>query len=83
LTPQKGDGSETDEILWQEFEAAFQMAWMDTSKKQNAYDQLMKLTMNGWDIDTYIATFDCLALATGWALDNEGTIICFREGLNK
>jgi hypothetical protein len=55
----------------------FQAAWMDTSKKQNTYYQLMKLTMNRWDIDTYIATFDHLALATGWALDLEGTIVHF------
>ena len=74
---------EDDERLWTVFETAFQDAWTDTSKKQNAYDQLMKLTMVGWDIDTYIATFDRLALAAGWELDAEGTIVCFREGLSK
>ena len=61
----------------------FHDAWTDTSKKQNTYDQLMKLTMVGWDIDTYIATFERLALAAGWALDAEGTIVRFREGLSK
>ena len=74
---------ETDEVLWNEFETAFLNAWTDTSKKQNAYDQLMRLTMNGWDVDTYIATFDRLALAAGWDLDSEGTIAKFREGLTK
>jgi hypothetical protein len=74
---------ETSEDLWTEFETAFNDAWTDTSKKQNAYDQLMKLTMNGWDVDTYVATFDRLALAAGWALNAEGTIVRFREGLNK
>ena len=74
---------EDDKVLWAEFETAFHDAWTDTSKKQNAYDQLMKLTMAGWDIDTYIATFERLALAAGWALDAEGTIVCFREGLSK
>ena len=49
---------EDDEVLWAEFETAFHDTWTDTSKKQNAYDQLMKLTMAGWDIDTYIATFE-------------------------
>jgi hypothetical protein len=48
----------TNKVLWQEFEAAFQAAWTDTSKKQNAYDQLMNLMMQGWDINTYIAMFD-------------------------
>ena len=74
---------ETDEVLWNEFETAFLNAWTDTSKKQNAYDQLMRLTMNGWDVDTYIATFDRLALAAGWDLDSEGMIAKFREGLTK
>jgi hypothetical protein len=39
--------------------------------------------MVGWDIDTYIATFERLALAAGWEQDAEGTIMRFREGLNK
>ena len=72
-----------DEVLWAKFETAFHDAWTDTSKKQNAYDQLMKLTMAGWDINTYITTFERLALAAGWALDAEGTIVRFREGLSK
>ena len=82
-TTKRGHVQETDEVLWNEFEAAFLAAWTDTSKKQNAYDQLMRLTMNRWDVDTYIATFDHLALAAGWDLDSEGTIAKFREGLTK
>ena len=74
---------EDDERLWSEFETAFLAAWTDTSKKQNAYDQLMHLTMNGWDVDTYIATFDRLTLAAGWDSNSEGTIAKFREGLSK
>ena len=74
---------ESDEVLWSEFETAFLSAWTDTSKKQNAYDQLMRLTMNGWDMDTYIATFDHLTLAAEWDSNSEGTIAKFREGLSK
>ena len=73
----------TNEILWSEFETAFLAAWTDTSKKQNAFDQLMRLTMNGWDVDTYIATFDRLTAAAGWDSNSEGTIAKFREGLSK
>ena len=73
----------TNKILWTEFETAFLAAWTDTSKKQNAFDQLMRLTMNGWDVDTYIATFDRLTLAAGWDSNSEGTIAKFREGLSK
>ena len=74
---------EDNEILWVEFKKVFHDVWMDTSKKQNAYDQLMWLTMNGWNIDTYIATFDRLALAAGWDSNSEGTIAKFWEGLSK
>ena len=74
---------ETDKALWSEFKTAFLAAWTDTSKKQNAYDQLMRLTMNGWDMDTYITTFDRLTLAAGWDSNSEGTIAKFRKGLSK
>ena len=74
---------ETDPVLWTEFTTAFQDSWKDTSKKQNTHDQLRKLVMKGWDIDTYIITFECLALAANWALPAKGTIMQFREGLNK
>ena len=82
-TTKRGHVQETDEVLWNDFEAAFLAAWTDTSKKQNAYDQLMRLTMNGWDVDTYIAMFDHLTLAAGWDQNSEGTIAKFREGLSK
>ena len=68
-TTQPNHVREDDEVLWAKFETAFHDAWMDMSKKQNAYDQLMKLTMVGWDINTYITTFERLALAAGWALN--------------
>ena len=43
----------------------------------------MRLTMNRWDVDTYIATFDRLTLAAGWDSNSEGTIAKFRKGLSK
>ena len=82
-TTKRGHVQESDEVLWNEFETAFLAAWTDTSKKQNAYDQLMRLTMNGWDVDTYITTFDRLTLVAGWDSNSEGTIAKFREGLSK
>ena len=74
---------ETDPVLWMEFATAFQDAWKDTSKKQNVHEQLRKLAMKGWDINTYITSFKHLALAANWALPAEGTIMQFRQGLNK
>ena len=82
-TTQTTHVQETDPVLWTEFATVFQDAWKDTSKKQNAHDQLRKLVMKGWDIDTYIVTFERLALAANWALPAEGTIMQFRQGLNR
>ena len=82
-TTKRNHVQENDEVLWSEFETTFLTAWTDTSKKQNAFDQLMHLTMNRWDVDTYIATFDHLILAAGWDSNSEGTIAKFREGLSK
>ena len=41
----------------------------------------MKLEMKGLDVDTYIATFKCLATAAKWEADAKGTIARFRKGL--
>ena len=74
---------ETDKVLWAEFETAFHDTWTNTSKKQTAYNQLMKLTMTRWDINNYITNFEQLALKAGWALAAEGTVNKFWNGLNK
>ena len=50
--------TDTDKILWTKFKDSFKAAWKDTAKTQNMYDQLMKLTMQNYDIDTYNATFE-------------------------
>ena len=68
---------ETDEVLWTKFETAFKSAFTDTTKKQQAYNQLMKLCMQGFDIDMYIAMFNRLALAAKWEQAAEGTIVQF------
>jgi hypothetical protein len=72
---------EDDEVLWEEFEAHFKSAWKDTAKTQNVYDQLMQLTMQGYDIDTYNATFERLASAAEWEPDAKGTIARYRSSL--
>ena len=74
---------ETDKVLWTEFEMAFKSAFTDTTKKQQAYNQLMKLHMQGFNIDTYIAMFDRLALAAKWEQAAEGTIVQFQAGLHR
>ena len=76
-----GHLARSDEALWDEFVANFKTAWKDTAKLQTAYDQLMKLTMQAWDIDTYNVTFNRLAAAAGWESDAQGTIARYRSGL--
>jgi hypothetical protein len=78
-----GSVCKSDEILWQEFEAAFKGAWTDTTKVQSAYSQLMNLKMKDLDIDTYNATFAQLANAAGWEPDAKGTIDRYRSGLRE
>ena len=76
-----GHLARSDEALWDEFVMNFKTAWKDTAKTQNAYDQLMKLTMDGWNINTYNVTFNRLAAAAGWESDAQGMIARYRSGL--
>jgi hypothetical protein len=73
--------SETDKVLWDDFEKHFKSAWQDTAKVQSAYEKLIRLTMQGYDIDTYNATFARLASAAKWEPDTKGTIDHYHQGL--
>ena len=73
--------TDTDERLWTEFETAFQAAYQDTTRAQDAYTALMQLEMRGWDIDTYIATFDRLVARAGWFASDKGIMEKFQNGL--
>ena len=41
----------------------------------------MQLEMKGWDIDTYIATFNQLVARVGWSTSDKGIMEKFRNGL--
>ena len=73
--------ADTDERLWTEFETAFQTAYQDTTRAQDAFTALMQLEMKGWDVDTYIATFDRLVARAGWSASDKGIMEKFRNGL--
>ena len=73
--------TDTDERLWTEFETAFQAAYQDTTRAQDAFTALMQLEMKGWDVDTYIATFDRLVARAGWSASDKGIMEKFRNGL--
>jgi Retrotransposon gag protein len=71
----------SDETLWTEFEATFTSAFMDTAKKEDAYQKLKHLKMKDKLVDNYITAFNSLAMKAGWELNNAGTIDAFHSGL--
>ena len=73
----RGHVTKTNEVLWDEFKASSRSAWHDTAKTQNAYDQLMKLIMQGYNVDACNAMFERLTTAAEWELDTKGTITCY------
>jgi hypothetical protein len=78
-----GHLANTDEALWNEFEAAFLDAWKDSAHVTTAEDQLNKLTMKGLNIDVYIASFTQLATAAEFELDSKALVGRFRSGLTE
>jgi len=73
--------AETNEVLWNEFKTVFKAVWKDTTRTQSAYEQLMKLEMKNSDVNTYIATFECLTDTAEWEANAKGTIAHFKVGL--
>jgi Retrotransposon gag protein len=71
----------SNETLWTEFEMAFTSAFMDTAKKEDAYQKLKHLKMKDELVDDYITAFNSLASKAGWELSNARTINAFRAGL--
>jgi hypothetical protein len=55
--------------------------WQDTAKTQSAYEKLIKLTMQGYNVDMYNATFARLASTAEWEPDAKGTVDCYCQGL--
>jgi hypothetical protein len=67
-----------DEALWDWFVLAFQQAFTDTTKSEDALSKFLTIKMIGNDLDTYIATFDHLRDTAQWERDSQGTILLFR-----
>ena len=72
---------ETDEVLWDEFKRDFLAAFTDTAREQDANNKLTNLSMQGRDIDSYIATFNNLAAKAGYQRSDKGTTNRFKRGL--
>jgi hypothetical protein len=78
-----GHLADTNEALWNEFEAAFLDTWKDSAHITTAEDQLNKLTMKGLDVDVYIATFTRLVTTTEFELNSKALVGQFRSGLTE
>jgi Retrotransposon gag protein len=77
-----GMADPNDEAIWTAFEQEFRAAFTDTTRREQATQDLINIQMKGEDLDTYIATFDHLRKRAGWEPDAQGTILLFRRGLN-
>jgi Retrotransposon gag protein/Zinc knuckle len=67
--------------LWDTFADEFRSAFQDTAAEQNAERNLSNLQMKGGELDTYISNFTELARKANRSLQDKGTIIMFRQGL--
>ena len=74
---------DTDEKLWEEFEATFTEAFKDIGQTQDAHAELRTLKMKDGNIDEYTATFNRLIEEAGFPKTEKGTIEMYKDGLNK
>ena len=73
----------THEALWEMFLRDFQSAFTDTTKTQNAHQELLELRMKPGFLDDYISSFEHLRHLAGWGADDVGTIMLFKKGLTQ
>jgi Retrotransposon gag protein len=70
-------------ILWTQFCDEFEQQYMDSSRAEQARDELKKLEMKNDDIDAYVAKFEELARNASYNTGHAATVHIFMEGLNK
>ena len=76
-----GGEADTEEIHWTKFEQAFKDSFTNTNRKQEAFNQLIKLRHGSNGLDIFISGFKQLATAAGIQLDDHGTFYHFKQGL--
>ena len=76
-----GGTADTEETHWTKFEQAFKDSFTNTNRKQEAFNQLIKLKHGPNGLDIFISEFKRFATAAGVQLDNHGTIYHFKQGL--
>jgi hypothetical protein len=73
---------ETNEQLWNLFEADFRQAFTNTHKAQDAQCDLQSIRQKD-NLNSYILEFKRVARDAGVPLNNIGTITLFKKGLKK
>jgi len=76
-----GGTADTEEVHWTEFEQAFKDSFTNTNRKQEAFNQLIKLKQGSDGLDIFISEFKRLATAARVQLNDHGTIYHFKQGL--
>ena len=72
-----------DKILWTDFVSNFEKAYTDLGDETRAFQQLHQLKMQGGDLETYNAEFNCLVPLTGYTVNKKGTEELYKQGLNR
>jgi hypothetical protein len=73
---------ETDEQLWDLFEADFRQAFTNTHKAQDVQHDLQSIRQKD-NLDSYILDFKRVTRDAGVPLNDIGTIALFKKGLKK
>jgi len=76
-----GGTADTEEIHWTEFEQAFKNSFTNTNRKQEAFNQLIRLKHGSDSLNVFISEFKRLATAAGVQLNDHGMIYHFKQGL--
>jgi len=76
-----GGTADTEEVYWTKFEQAFKDSFTNTNRKQEAFNDLIKLKHGPNRLDIFISKFKQLATAARVQLDDHGTIYHFKQGL--
>ena len=73
----------TYNALWNMFIRDFQLLFTDTTKTQNAHQELLQLSITPRMLNNYISSFEHLHQRAGWGADDTGTMMLFKKGLTQ
>jgi hypothetical protein len=71
------------EALWEMFIRDFRTSYTNTTKMQNAHQELLNLQMKPGALNDYVSAFEHYRQKAGWGMDDAGTIMLFKKGLTR